>query len=202
MKRITALICALLLVLSLSACGKTSTPENTVTTFFEAMKQLDFKGMNACATDDAQMEWNPGGSGTFSEETEQQLFDVFQKLASKIEYSVGEATVNDTTATVPAKVTFVDAAPLVRDVMTDVMANMVMSLLGEESDTDVYTQMIEGLSEKVDDATLSPQTVDLQLALTETDDGWKLSAWSDELANVLSANMSDAFADAVSSLTE
>ena len=191
MKRITALICALLLVLSLSACGKTSTPENTVTTFFEAMKQLDFKGMNACATDDAQMEWNPGGSGAFSEETEQQLFDVFQKLASKIEYSVGDA-----------KVTFVDAAPLVRDVMTDVMANMGMSLLGEESDTDVYTQMIEGLSEKVDDATLSPQTVDLQLALTETDDGWKLSAWSDELANVLSANMSDAFADAVSSLTE
>lgn len=202
MKRITALLCALLLVLSLTACGRTGTPEKTVKTFFEAMKQMDFDGMNACATDDAQVEWNPSESGVFPEETEQQLLDVFKKLASKIEYELGDATVNDAAATVPAKVTFVDAAPLVRDVMTDVMANMVMSLLGEESDADVYTQLIEGLSAKVDDAALATQTVELQMALTETDKGWKLSAWSDELAKVLSSNMSDAFADAVSSLTD
>lgn len=201
MKRITALLCALLLLLSLSACGKTSTPEETAETFFAAMQKMDFDGMNACATADAQMEWNPGGGG-FSGETEQQLLDVFKKLAAKMEYTIGEATVSDTTATVPATVTFVDAAPLVRDMMTDVMANMVMTLLGEENEDDVYTQMIRSIAEKVDTATLSTQTVDLQLALSKTDDGWKISAWSDELANVLSANMSDAFADAAASLTK
>ena len=202
MKRITALICALLLVLSLGACGKANKPEKTAEAFFEALKKMDFDGMNACTMEEVNVEWDPADMDMFSDETVQQLLGVFQSFAAKIEYVLGEATVTGDTATVPATVTYADASSIVRDAMTDVMANMFMTLLGEESEADVYTQLIQAISDKAGEETVATKTDELVLPFTKTDDGWKLSALSDELMNVISANMGDAFAEAESALTE
>ena len=58
-----------------------------------------------------------------------------------------------------------------------------------------------GGAEKMEAATVPMQNADLQLPLTKTDDGWRISELSDALMNVLSANMSDAFAEASTALT-
>ena len=200
MKRITALLCAVLLLLSLTACGKAGTPKDTADSFFKAMQKLDFDAMNECTTNEANVEWDLGASGYFSEETTQKMRDIFQSLAAKVEYELGDVESDDTTATVPAKVTYPDASPMVRDAMTDVMANMVMSLLGEESDTDVYTQLIDARAEKVGSETPAMKTAEVVLPMSKTDEGWKITALSDDVINALSGNVSDAFAEAQSAL--
>ncbi len=200
MKRFTALLCAVLLLLPLSACGKAGTPKDTADSFFKAMQKLDFDAMNDCTTNEANVEWDLGASDYFSEETTQKMLGIFQSLAAKIEYQLGDAESDGTSATVPATVTYPDASAMVRDAMTDVMAGMIMTLFGEESETDVYTQLIDAVAEKVETETPAMKTADVVLPMTKTDDGWKISALSDDVINALSGNMGDAFAEAQSAL--
>ena len=47
MKKVIAILCMLLMVFALAACGAPK-PESTVEQFCEAMKKYDVAGMNVC----------------------------------------------------------------------------------------------------------------------------------------------------------
>ncbi len=200
MKRWLALLCALALVCSLAACGGGSGPKQTVAAFFGAAKKIDIEKMNACLTEDQALTWDLDNR-TLSKNTPD-LADLLRALAAKLDYKLDACARSGDTAKADVTVTWCDASFAVKDATTDVMADLLATLFGAQSETDPQTLLIRAIAQKVESEELPEKTAQLTLQLQKTDDGWKIAALPDELMNMMVGNAADAFDDAVRSLTE
>lgn len=200
MKRLLAVFCALALLCSLVACGGGGSPKQTVAAFFDAAKKIDIEGMNACLTADEALTWDLDNP-TLDKNTPG-LADLLRTFAGKLGCRIDSCTKNGDAASADVTVTYVDASFAVKDAMTDVMADLLATLFGGQSETDPQTLLIEAIREKAENETLPEKTAQLTLELQKTDDGWKISALPEALMNMLTGNAADAFEDAVQALTK
>ena len=194
MKRLLPLCCAVLLVLALAACGGSfATPQKTAAAFFRAMQTLDVDAMNACGTDNELLVWDFAAQDNGDA---QQVLAFLRDLAAQIDYSVTETAVEDDRARVAVTVQYADASLFVKSTMTDVMANMMMALFGEDVDDNAQSQFYQLLREKLKTETPPLQTADVTLQMVKTDDGWRIEELPDALLTVMTGNTTDMLQEA------
>ena len=196
MKKMLALLCtALLLAGVLTGCGGSlSRPQKTANTFFHAVQTLDVDAINACGENGSLIEWDmvqktDGGDA-------QQLTTFLRALAAKMTYTITDTEITDTQATVRATVQYADAAMLVKSTMTDVMAQMMMSLFSDEAEIDGQAQFYDTLLQNVETESPTMQAVDVALPMVKTDDGWRIREMPEDLFPVLTGNTIEALQEA------
>ena len=187
MKRTIALLCALLLLLSLTACGSSySKPQKTAQTFFKAAQTLDVDAINACGESGSLMEWDLVQQTADTDD--RQLLSFLRELAAMMDWTITDTVVDGDTASVQATVTYADGSMLVKSTMTDVMADMMMALFGDESEADAQTQFINKLRSNLKTEPPKTQTADVALQMVRTVDGWRIRELPDAMLTVLTGN--------------
>lgn len=198
MKKTIAVLCAALLVFALAGCGGGGSPQKTTAAFFDAAQTLDIEKMNACLAADRQLVWEPEHS---DDENSQLLVRLLRELASKLSYTLNGCTQNGDAATADVTVRYVDATMMVKDALTDVMADLLATLFGAQNDTAPETLLLQTLLEKAENGAPAARTAQLTLQLRNGEDGWRITAEPDALQEILFDNTIDAFADALQTLT-
>ena len=194
MKRWLSLCCAVLLVLSLAACGgEFSTPQKTAAAFFRAMQTLDVDAMNACGAEHGLIVWDLAAQNVGDA---QQIMAFLRDLAAQLDYTVTGTETDEDRAQVEVSVQYADASLFVKSTMTDVMANMMMALFGEEVDSNAQSQFYKLLREKLKTETLPVQTADVTLPMEKTADGWRIRELPDLLFTVMTGNTTDMLQEA------
>lgn len=205
MKKLCALALALLLTMSLAACGggNESKPETVVTEFCEALKALDGEKANACLA-------APLPEGSFSDEAAlpedipnaQAIVDQVYSWAAQMTYTLGEVTVDGETATVPVHITYVNAA----DVFTQALSEyflQALSLALTGADEEQLTQlMMDLLKEKMETVSTSTGEADLTFTCRRIDGQWKIAALSDDQLDVLARLISCGISDLAAQLED
>ncbi len=207
MKKLCALALALLLAMSLAACGSgggnESKPETVVTEFCEALKALDGEKANACLA-------APMSDALFSEDANmpedipdsQEMEDQFNAWAAQMTYTLGEVTVDGETATVPVHITYVNAA----DVFTQALSEYFLqafSLALTGADEEQLTQlMMDLLKEKMETVSTSTGEADLTFTCQQTDGEWKIAALTDDQLTSLTRILSCGILDVTQELEE
>ena len=200
MKRLLVLLCTLALLCSLAACGGGGNPKQTIAAFFDAAKKIDIEGMNACLTEEQALTWDLDDPTV--DHSTPDLADLLRTLASKLDYTLDKCEKDGDTAMANVTVSYADASAAVKNATTDVMADLIATLFGAQTETDPQTLLIEAIREKLKTDSLPQRTAPLTLQLQKTDDGWKISDLPDELINMMTGNAVDAFENAVKSLTD
>lgn len=199
MKRLLALCCALALLLTCAACGGGGSPKQTVAAFFDAAKTIDIEGMNACLAEDQALTWDLDDPTV--DHSTPDLAELLRTLAAKLDYTLDNLETSGSAAAADVTVRYADASFAVRDAMTDVMADLLATLFGAETETDPEALLIEAIREKLETETLPEKTAQLTLRLEKTDGGWIITNLPDEMINMMTGNAVTAFENAVESLT-
>lgn len=201
MKKICGLILAVVMALSLAACGPQGKPEDVVTTFCEAMKSFDSESASACFAEgvvppDLSVDTDDLGEEMGSEELVQYLKD----SAGKMTYTVNEAQIEGDTATVNVNITYTDITPVVTQAMADYIAKAFEMAMNEGVELDeaeaqkLFTDTLTETSKNVEEGTA---TVDVTFDCEVVNGEWKLSQMSDETVNSLFDALSSNFVSAV-----
>lgn len=119
MKKVIAILCMLLMVFALAACGAPK-PESTVEQFCEAMKKYDVAGMNVCLVQPCE---DIGEISDDDVEMPESIWNYVKESAADIHYTVNEAEVDGEKATVAVDFTYND----VSEAMTDAFDKAVES---------------------------------------------------------------------------
>ena len=119
MKKVISLMLALVLALSLTACGgKASGPEGVVSQFCKGLQELDEKAIAQCFENGDDLELSDLEDVDSDDAVAQKIMDFMKSCAGRLKYQVGEATVDGDTATVPVEFTYVNAGSLMTEILT------------------------------------------------------------------------------------
>ena len=94
MKKVISLMLALVLALSLTACGgKASGPEGVVSQFCKGLQELDEKAIAQCFENGDDLELSDLEDVDSDDAVAQKIMDFMKSCAGRLKYQVGEATV-------------------------------------------------------------------------------------------------------------
>ena len=94
MKKVISLMLALVLALSLTACGgKASGPEGVVGQFCKGLQELDEKAIAQCFENGDDLELSDLEDVDSDDAVTQKIMDFMKSCAGRLKYQVGEATV-------------------------------------------------------------------------------------------------------------
>ena len=188
MKKVISLMLALVLALSLTACGgKASGPEGVVGQFCRGLQELDEKAIAQCFENG---------------DVAQKIMDFMKSCAGRLKYQVGEATVDGDTATVPVEFTYVNAGSLMTEILTEYISQAWSLALSGADDEKLAAAFEEVFDEKTSGADFPTLTATLTIPCVQTSDGWKISSsadnseeLSDQLLDILTSNIYGALED-------
>ena len=188
MKKVISLMLALVLALSLTACGGKAGPEGVVGQFCKGLQELDEKAIAQCFdSDDA---------------VTQKIMDFMKSCAGQLKYQVGEAAVDGDTATVPVEFTYVNAGSLMTEILTEYISEAWSLALSGADDEKLAAAFEEVFDEKTTGADFPTLTATLTIPCVQTSDGWKISSsadnseeLSDQLLDILTSNIYGALED-------
>ena len=187
MKKVLCVIIALVLILSLAACGgfKKGTPEATVDTLMSAIKVLDVEKIQSVMANSV----DPSEIGLDS--VPEALMKQVKAWLSKMTYKIGTSTVNGESAEVPVDIKYIDASPVIKAALTEYMTQAVsMALSGKEVTEEAMAQLLSDIIEdKVKTEKTETAEASINIKLTKTGDDWKVSDISEEIVNVILSNM-------------
>ncbi len=192
MKKLLAMLLAALMVLSLCACGSSAPPpkaEDAVIAFSEAMKAFDTAKMGTYLVNNEDIE-----DEIEAEDEYAALFlDKFKEWAKNIAYEIMSAEEQNEEATVEVKYTFADSTPIISEFIQEYLIQAFSLAFSGGTDEDMDRIAQEILVDKL--ATVEPSytesTVKYSLKMVEKE--WKINEVPDEVVNVLSANLANAF---------
>ena len=175
MKKLGILLVSLAACISLSACS--SKPDPVVTNFCNAMQQYNFEAMEECLADSEgesleELFDDPEGNG-------EKMLAILKECASKMTYEIESSEVTDNTAKVSVKFNYVDLSSVVRTAFTEYM---------QQAFDDIF-------SEKYNSAEITMTDASVEFECENTEDGWKITNVSTDVANVLTSNMFEGLAD-------
>ena len=119
MKKVISLMLALVLALSLTACGGKAGPEGVVGQFCKGLQELDEKAIAQCFENGDDLELSDLEDVDSDDAVTQKIMDFMKSCAGRLKYQVGEATVDGDTATVPVEFTYVNAGSLMKEILTE-----------------------------------------------------------------------------------
>lgn len=192
MKKTLAIILALVLALSLAACGggaSKNTPEGVITGFCDCLKTLDLQKMQTYLKDAAEE------SELGLDEVPDGFMDLLKGWAKDIKYKVGKAETDGDSSKVTVDFTYTDASEVFKAAMTDYISKALAEALGgnEMTEEKMTTLLMDCIKEA--QKTTKTKTADLSLdfGLEKIDGNWKISDVSEDLGNMILSNMLEAF---------
>ena len=189
MKKLGVLLLSLLVCFSLSACG--SKPDPTITNFCNAMKQYDFNAMKEYVVDgDKDSVEDPFNN---SEDITDETLNILKECVSKMTYEIESSEVTDNTAKVTVKFNYVDLSPVITDAVSEYMQQAFMMALSGANEETMATLFENTFIEKYKSSETTMITDSVEFECENTDNGWKISKVPDDVVNILSSNMVDAF---------
>ena len=93
MKKVISLMLALVLALSLTACGGKAGPEGVVGQFCKGLQELDEKAIAQCFENGDDLELSDLEDVDSDDAVAQKIMDFMKSCAGRLKYQVGEATV-------------------------------------------------------------------------------------------------------------
>ena len=93
MKKVISLMLALVLALSLTACGGKTGPEGVVGQFCKGLQELDEKAIAQCFENGDDLELSDLEDVDSDDAVAQKIMDFMKSCAGQLKYQVGEATV-------------------------------------------------------------------------------------------------------------
>ena len=185
MKKILSILLVLVMVFGLTACGGPK-PEDTVKAFCDSMKAFDFDGMQAHLVNKLDEDQIIG------EEVEEMsgFVDYMKSCASLMTYSVGKASVNGDSATVPVEFKFKDSTDFVKDLMKELFAKLFEIMFsGEDMSDEEAESLISDMIMQKSPAELPDTTASVNFTLQKVDKDWKVKELTEDMANILTSNM-------------
>ena len=185
MKKIISIVITITMVVMLTACGGTNSPEATVKTFCEGMKKFDSKKISstvAGSNEDAFAKIDENS-------TLKSLMKQLKEWASKMKYTIGKAEIDGDTAKVKVDFQYTDASAVMTVAMADYMSKALAMALSGASEDSVKTLLVSCLESaaKTTDTSIAEETVTLKLI--KQDSSWKITDVPEELINVFTANI-------------
>ena len=198
MKKILAVILAVVLVLGLAACGKSSakegTPQAALEGFLDAVKDMDFVKMQDYLTsglseDDLGMDELPDG-----------FLDMLKAWSKDLKYTIGDAKIDGDDATVHADITYTDASEIIANAMTAYITEAMKLAMSGNVDSITEEEMAQLLFDCIEEETNNTKEnktadVSLDFELENVDGEWKISDLPDEMLDVILSNMLSAMSD-------
>lgn len=185
--KIITIIMAAIIVFTLASCGAQGDPKGTVDAYMKAYQKLDAEKMEECF---------PGQGASIDEETYG-----YSDFFSRITYELEDTTQDGDKATQKIKITTVDMAALMTEIIAEAATEMLSHLGDSDFDSDAY--MSELLREKMSspDAKLITSTVTVNLE-KNADGKWIISApeQNGEFLNALSGGLVTSLSDSLGSL--
>lgn len=203
MKKVISLMLALVLALSLTACGgKSSGPEGVVGRFCKGLQELDEEAIAQCFENGDDLEPSDLEDVDSDDAVAQKIMDFMKSCAGRLKYQVGEATVDGDTATVPVEFTYVNAGSLMKDILTEYISQAWSLALSGADDEKLAAAFEEVFDEKTKGADFPTLTATLTIPCVQTSDGWKISSSADnsedlsaQLLDILTSNIYGALED-------
>lgn len=215
MKKLIIGVMALMLILT--GCSSNAKPEDTVDTFFTAVKGFDLekaaKTLSPEAIDELKEKFNEvseylieNGDGEDVEAIDYTSLEGFTEspaviqgyLLGKLEYKVGEATItgdNKELATVVVNVSYIDAGEVFTNTFGEMFGRIIgMAFTGEEpSKTEILEIALKVFNEQAEAYEAAKVSKDITLNLTKIEDKWFIDELDEETINVLLFGIQDAF---------
>lgn len=203
MKKVISLMLALVLALSLTACGgKASGPEGVVGQFCKGLQELDEKAIAQCFENGDDLELSDLEDVDSDDAVTQKIMDFMKSCAGRLKYQVGEATVDGDIATVPVEFTYVNAGSLMTEILTEYISQAWSLALSGADDEKLAAAFEEVFDEKTTGADFPTLTATLTIPCVQTSDGWKISSSADDsedlsaqLLDILTSNIYGALED-------
>jgi hypothetical protein len=187
LRRILVLPFVLLLAFSISSCGVTKTPDDTVNNFLSAAQAFDFETMSTYM--------NPANIDELEEftsdnELEQYFFDYLKDSASKMTYTIKSSETNADTTSVTVDFKFIDSTPFLTAVIGDVFNKAFSrafsgSELTDEEMNALFTESLESQRSQMENVFTESTVV---IDCVKIDGVWMIDTLTDDFGNVITAN--------------
>ena len=189
MKKIISSLLLVLMLVSLTACGSTPSPQNTVEQYLSAAKKLDAETMSELVipsnTEDAEIMENL----TLEEEDSYSKFfeKFFKDNANKMTYNILESTEKGDEANVSVETKYIDGGPLIAATMGEAITRMVgIALQGKEPSEEEMDKMFSDIlieQEAINEPNFKTQTMNINLK--KQNEKWYITEVQDELKDVI-----------------
>ena len=186
MKKVIAILCMLLMVFALAACGAPK-PESTVEQFCEAMKKYDVAGMNVCLVQPCE---DIGEISDDDAEMPESIWNYVKESAADIHYTVNEAEVDGEKATVAVDFTYND----VSEAMTEALGQYVLAAFGaafsgDASDDAMLKLLADAFDKAVESAEARTATKTIEFECVLKDGEWLITEMPENVEYVLTSNV-------------
>lgn len=186
MKKVIAILCMLLMVFALAACGAPK-PESTVEQFCEAMKKYDVAGMNVCLVQPCE---DIGEISDDDAEMPESIWNYVKESAADIHYTVNEAEVDGEKATVAVDFTYND----VSEAMTEALGQYVLAAFGaafsgDASDDAMLKLLADAFDKAVESAEAKTATKTIEFECVLKDGEWLITEMPENVEYVLTSNV-------------
>lgn len=208
-KGIKVLLVGMALMLVLTGCTKKDTPENTVDSFFSAIKKLDSETAKKYVSADAKETIESEVDGYIEAEEDEEIdfskvegIDVtkanLKELFSELDYKITNTVITDDTAVVTIDANYADASKLIVATVSGVFGTLMGDAFsGKEEPTaidslNLINRMFNSNYNDYEKVTTS-KTVDINLV--KEDDKWVIAEIEEDLVNVLLFNIVEGIND-------
>lgn len=187
----------LIIIISFVGCSSSLSPEQTVKTYFDSMKKLDFESANKLIDD-------PMDDFTFEDEQEEKMAKSF---LSKIHYEIISSNIADKKATVKTKIIAPNLVKIVGKMIAELMPQLFALVFSNASDIDEQSEKLvkEYFENALNDPNLPMTTSEIDILLVKNSNNtWVINA-NDDLANAVTGNLArsiEEFSSTISAFSE
>lgn len=198
MKRLSTLLLALLLVVTMTSCGNTQAPKEVATGYLQEVQKEATESVEKVESGDVeelnemfQMNIEAEQFEKFSDEAKTAWKDFMKKLAD-FDFEVKDEKIaeDEKTATVTVSITTYNLGEKFQVTMSDLMTNAFALSMSGKSEDEIVSELITSMFTEMNKAEKDYKK-DVTLTLENTDDGWEVNEDNEELTNALTGGMVD-----------
>lgn len=177
MKKLSMVLLAAALCLTLFACGSGPSPSDVVSTYLDAVKAQDSEAIaGVYAGEASDVAFNSIGEdeNAFSKELQDNMMSKFLAF----DYTVGNEKAEDDKATVDVTVTAYNMGDIFQDAVGEYMNRALPLIFSDVTDEDMNALLEEVMTEKLEGAEKNYEKT-VTVSLTKTDKGWVIDEFED-----------------------
>ena len=198
MKKILCVILALVLMLSLAACGGPAkgSPEAAIATLMEGIKAYDPAKIQSV------MKEKVDESDLSLEGIPESMLKTLKEWSSKLTYKTDKSTQDGNTCTVPVDVTYTDASDIMKTAMADYISKAMAATFsgGEVKEEEMSKLLINCIEEAAKNGKTTTANSKFDIKLEKVENEWKITEVPADMMNVMTSNLFKSVTDVLGGL--